>query len=81
MYRFVVLASYTDHITVDRMCERLERNGIPVMLDHVEISKSPHVASVIRLMVPTQYVQRASALLRSGRDIHSGGNGQMAANN
>lgn len=63
MYQFLVLATYTDHIRADAVCGALEEMKIPVMMEHVEIGRDNRPASMIRLMVPSEFVQRASAIL------------------
>jgi len=65
MYQFLVLASFTDHARADAVCGVLEEMKIPVMLEHIEINRDQSNASVIRVMVPSQFVQRASAIIHT----------------
>ncbi|MDZ4785102.1 MAG: hypothetical protein SGJ02_03385 [bacterium] len=63
MYQFFVLATFTDHVRADTICGALEQMQIPVMMEHVRISEDKKHASMIRVMVPSEFIQRASAIL------------------
>ncbi len=64
MDRFVVLSTFSNHMLADHSCGALESQDIPVMLEHVVIRSGPSAsASGFRLLVPSQYVNRASLTL------------------
>lgn len=65
MYQFFVLATFTDHIRADAICGALEEMQIPVMLEHVQLNDHRKHASAIRLMVPSDFIQRATAIIDS----------------
>ncbi len=65
MYQFFVLASFTDHIRADAVCGALEEMKIPVMMEHVEINEDRKHASMIRVMVPSEFIQRAAAIINN----------------
>ena len=60
---FSVLTIITQSSVADRTCERLEEAGIPVMLEHVEISYGPQVSHGYRLLVPSTMHQNAMSLI------------------
>jgi len=65
MNQFMVLSSFTDHVRADAICSVLEEMKIPVILEHIELSRGNRPASMIRLLVPSHCVQRANAVLYS----------------
>ena len=64
MDQFIVVASFTDHSHADAICGALEAMKIPVIMEHVEISEHRDYATVVRIMVPAEFVQRATNLMR-----------------
>lgn len=62
---FVVLAVNTRRSVMSRACEILEEQGVPVILEHVEVedSHSGHRTPGFRLMVPTKVRERSVKLL------------------
>ncbi|MCB9030590.1 MAG: hypothetical protein H6619_06020 [Deltaproteobacteria bacterium] len=65
MYQFLVVASFTDHIHADAVCGVLEEMNIPVIMEHIDISDEEESATMIRLMVPSNFVHQATRILHS----------------
>ena len=63
MERFLVLTTTTEQPLANRTCAVLEDAGIPVMIEHVEITDGGSRALGFRLMVPSQFTQTAMRLI------------------
>ena len=67
MESYVVLASFTDRQKANAACSALEKADIPVILEHVEIAERENHASMVRVLVPLEHVQRAAVTLKAQR--------------
>lgn len=63
MDRFLVLTTTTEQPLANKTCAVLEDAGIPVMLEHVEITHGETRASGYKLLVPSQFTQTAMRLV------------------
>lgn len=63
MDRFLVLTTTTERPFANKACALLEDAGIPVMMEHVEITQGNCRASGFKLLVPSQYTQTAMRLV------------------
>jgi hypothetical protein len=66
--RFLVLTTTFEQALADRTCAALEDAGIPVILEHVQISDrdlddNPYIASGFRVLVPAPHTQTAMRLV------------------
>ena len=66
--RFLVLTTTFEQALADRTCAALEDAGIPVILEHVQISDRnaeniPYKASGYRVLVPAPHTQTAMRLV------------------
>jgi hypothetical protein len=66
--RFLVLTTTFEQALADRTCAALEDAGIPVILEHVQISDrdlddNPYTASGFRVLVPAPHTQTAMRLV------------------
>lgn len=59
--KFLVLTTHTDLRKANELCSKLESSGIPVLLEHVELTSDELHSQAIRVLVPTSYVQRATS--------------------
>ncbi len=63
MDHYVLLTRISEQPVANRACASLEDAGIPVMLEHVEVTSGGTRASNFRLFVPDQHVQAAQKLV------------------
>ena len=66
--RFLVLTTTFEQALADKACAALEDAGIPVILEHVQISErdsdnAPYKASGFRVLVPAPHTQAAMRLV------------------
>jgi hypothetical protein len=59
MERFLEVTVLTDRTTANRCCEALEDALIPLMLEHVAANENRRGTNGYRLLVPSQFTQRA----------------------
>ena len=65
MERFVVLSTFFESSQASKACEALEANGIPVLVDHMEVVDGNTRAYGYRVLVPAQHSQQAVRLTHS----------------
>lgn len=65
MDHYVLLTRITEQPLANRACAMLEDAGIPVMLEHVEVTTGETRASSYRVFVPSQHTQSAQRLVWS----------------
>ena len=65
--QFVVVATYGDHEIANSICEALEQESIPVMLQHIEIERKPSAVSAIRVLVPSHTIERSLLITERAR--------------
>lgn len=63
MDHYVLLTRISDQPLANKACAALEDAGIPVMLEHVEVTSGATRASSYRLFVPSQFTQTAQRLV------------------
>jgi hypothetical protein len=63
MDQYLVLTTTTEQPLATRACDALEDAGIPLLLEHIEMSSGKHKASGYRLLVPSRFSQRARRLV------------------
>ncbi|RMG44050.1 MAG: hypothetical protein D6719_02715 [Candidatus Dadabacteria bacterium] len=64
MEKYLVLTTTTERSLANRACTTLEQAGIPVLVEHVEISESGLRATGYRVLVPAQFTQTAMRLVK-----------------
>lgn len=69
MDQFLVLTTLTDRIEIDSTADMLETAGIPIMLEHVEVEQQGTAAPGVRVLVPSQWAQRAFSMLASQNQL------------
>lgn len=65
MDHFLMLTTTTSRNKADRLCDRLEDAGIPVILEHIEVRDGALRAIGYRLLVPARNTAVALKLLGS----------------
>jgi hypothetical protein len=68
MDRFLEVTVLTDKSVANRCCEALEDALIPLMLQHVQIEEQRATRNGYRLLVPSQFTQRARRITEIARD-------------
>jgi hypothetical protein len=75
--RFLVLTTTFEQALADKTCAVLEDAGIPVILEHVQISErgskeAPYKASGYRVLVPAPLTQTAMRLVSATSSAYYG---------
>ena len=70
MDRYQVLTTTTKQPFVNRASEALERAGIPLMVEHVEVNEDGGSAIGFRVLVPDQYTQSAMRLIDAANEVY-----------
>ncbi|MBX7143872.1 MAG: DUF2007 domain-containing protein [Oligoflexia bacterium] len=70
MDQYLVLTTTTDQPLANSACALLEEAGIPLMLEHVELSRGARRACGYRLLVPQRYSHKAQRLVFKASSAH-----------